>query len=243
MKILLIRHGDPDYAHDTLTAQGRREAQLLARRLASLPIDDIYVSPLGRAQATAEETLRLLDKQAETLPWLREFHGFIIDPSTGRHHCPWNLMPQYWTIQRDLLDKDAWREHGLYRAGNVAEVYDETADGMDALLMRYGYVRQGALYHCEENTDKTIALFCHLGISLAILSHLLLISPAVLWHSFFLPTASITTLITEERVKGEVWFTCKGAGDAAHLEGRGEGLGQSGLFPECFGERETKEAR
>ena len=31
MRILLIRHGDPDYEHDTLTEKGRREAELLAR--------------------------------------------------------------------------------------------------------------------------------------------------------------------------------------------------------------------
>ena len=30
MRILLIRHGDPDYEHDTLTEKGRREAALLA---------------------------------------------------------------------------------------------------------------------------------------------------------------------------------------------------------------------
>ena len=33
MKILLIRHGDPDYEHDTLTEQGWVEAELLARPL------------------------------------------------------------------------------------------------------------------------------------------------------------------------------------------------------------------
>ena len=36
MRILLIRHGDPDYEHDTLTEKGRREAELLAKRASSL---------------------------------------------------------------------------------------------------------------------------------------------------------------------------------------------------------------
>lgn len=243
MKILLIRHGDPDYAHDTLTAKGQKEAALLADRLSRMQIDDFYLSPLGRAQATAQPTLEKMHRQGETLPWLREFRGHIIDPSTGEKRCAWNLMPQYWTIQPDLKDPDAWRQHGLYRAGDVAEVYDETAAGMDALLLKYGYVREGALYRCEQNDTRTIALFCHLGISLAILSHLLLISPAVLWHSFFLPTTSITTLITEERVKGQVWFCCMGLGDASHLQGQGDNLGRAGLFPECFGEGSAKPAQ
>jgi hypothetical protein len=34
MKLLLIRHGEPDYEHDTLTEKGRREAEYLADMLA-----------------------------------------------------------------------------------------------------------------------------------------------------------------------------------------------------------------
>ena len=30
MRLLLIRHGDPDYEHDCLTARGRQEAAALA---------------------------------------------------------------------------------------------------------------------------------------------------------------------------------------------------------------------
>ncbi len=45
MRILLIRHGDPDYEHDDLTEKGRREAALLGRMAPSMNIDDCYVSP------------------------------------------------------------------------------------------------------------------------------------------------------------------------------------------------------
>ena len=31
MQFLIIRHGDPDYVHDSLTEKGFREAELLAR--------------------------------------------------------------------------------------------------------------------------------------------------------------------------------------------------------------------
>lgn len=36
MRILMIRHGDPDYEHDSLTEIGRREAALLAKEAGSL---------------------------------------------------------------------------------------------------------------------------------------------------------------------------------------------------------------
>ena len=47
MKLLFIRHGDPDYEHDTLTEKGHREAALLAEKLCKIPIDEFYMSPLG----------------------------------------------------------------------------------------------------------------------------------------------------------------------------------------------------
>ena len=46
MKLLLIRHGDPDYAIDGLTETGRREAALLAERIAPMEISEYYVSEL-----------------------------------------------------------------------------------------------------------------------------------------------------------------------------------------------------
>ena len=33
MKLMLIRHAEPDYTVDSLTEKGRREAELLSRRL------------------------------------------------------------------------------------------------------------------------------------------------------------------------------------------------------------------
>ena len=40
MEILLIRHGDPDYANDSLTPRGVVEAQRLAEALTDVDIDD-----------------------------------------------------------------------------------------------------------------------------------------------------------------------------------------------------------
>ena len=53
MKIIIARHAEPDYIHDTITEKGKKEAALLAKRLSQIKIDEIYVSPLGRAKDTA----------------------------------------------------------------------------------------------------------------------------------------------------------------------------------------------
>lgn len=243
MKILIIRHGEPDYSIDSLTPQGWREAELLSQRLIKQPADAYYVSPLGRARDTARPTLEKLGVQAQVLPWLHEFRGKVINPQTGDSIIPWNLTPQYWTIQPELYDKDAWVNNGLYRTGDVEAIYRETAKGMDDLLAQWGYVRDGALYRCEENTDKTLVLFCHFALGMAILSHMLGVSPTVMWQCFFLPTSSVTTLITEERIKGEVFFKCMQVGDTSHLYAGGEPVSHSGLYREVYDQGIVKEAR
>ena len=53
MKILIVRHADPDYSIDSLTEKGWREAEYLSERLSRLPVKAFYVSPLGRAKDTA----------------------------------------------------------------------------------------------------------------------------------------------------------------------------------------------
>ena len=57
MKLLIIRHGDPDYSIDSLTEKGWKEAEYLSEKLVKLDIKDIYVSPKGRAKDTASCTL------------------------------------------------------------------------------------------------------------------------------------------------------------------------------------------
>ncbi|MDO4380678.1 MAG: histidine phosphatase family protein, partial [Clostridia bacterium] len=52
MKLIIIRHGDPNYAIDSLTKKGKREALLLSERIEKLSPDYIYCSPLGRAKKT-----------------------------------------------------------------------------------------------------------------------------------------------------------------------------------------------
>lgn len=64
MKILLIRHGDPDYTIDSLTRKGWKEAEYLSERLEKLDVKEFYVSPLGRAKDTASLTLKKMNRTA-----------------------------------------------------------------------------------------------------------------------------------------------------------------------------------
>ena len=69
MKLIFVRHGDPDYEHDSLTEKGFREAEILAERISKWNVTDFYTSPLGRAKATASCTLKKMNRTAEILEW------------------------------------------------------------------------------------------------------------------------------------------------------------------------------
>ena len=243
MKLLIVRHGEPDYEHDSLTEKGWREAELLADRLCRLNVKAFYMSPLGRAQATAKPTLDRLGRQAEVLPWLHEFRGKVLDPMTGKDMISWDMMPKYWKNRPELFDREAWRINDLYATGNAGAIYDETAAGVDALLAKHGYVRDGELYHSEAPNTDTIVLFCHLALGMTIVSHLQGISPVVLWHNFFMPTSSVTTLVTEERRPNEISFRCLQMGDTSHLYAGGEPISHAGFFRETYALEDGKEAQ
>lgn len=254
MRIIFIRHGDPDYINDSLTQKGIREAKLLAKRASKWNVADFYCSPLGRAKKTASYTLELHKREAVTYKWLREFDYLIDDPLTGRHGVPWDLMPEYWTEIPEMYDKDAWQETEIYRSNpELVPAYREVCEGIDKLIAKYGYQRYHNYYVTDHaarftsavtahtdtvpqsnHADDTIVIFCHLGVTLVMLSHLLGVSPAVLLHGFFIAPTSVTVLATEERRDNKAYFRAQVVGDTAHLLMGGEPVSISGYFTEPF---------
>lgn len=234
MKILLVRHAEPDYTIDSLTPKGRREAELLSRRLCKLDVKNFYVSPQGRARDTASYTLNKLNRTAEVLPWLAEFRGRCFNPAEGRQDIPWDYRPREWNAHPEFYQPDAWLKNPQVQDGTVQAIWDETVAGLDGLLAQHGYHRDGPVYRCEDNKPDTLVFFCHFGISMALLSHLCGIPPIPLWQCFCMQPSSVTTIITEERIKGEVSFRCMGLGDLSHLYVANEPYSTAGLFSECY---------
>ena len=235
MKLIFIRHGEPDYVNDFLTSYGKQEAELLSQRLAAIPnIEGCYCSPLGRSKATAAPTCRALGMEPIILPWLQEFSGRITDPETGEPRIPWDLKPEYWMGDPILADESRWTEHPLMQAGNVAESYRATCEGMDELLARHGYRREGRMFCCEGNRESVILIFCHMAISMAAIGHLTGISPVLLWHHGCMPPSGVTTLMTQERQPGKVFFRWFQMGDTSHLYAGGVSPSRMAMFQEVY---------
>lgn len=241
MKLLIVRHGDPDYAADSLTPKGWREAAYLADRLQAFPAAAYYVSPLGRAKATASLTLARVGRTAAECPWLREFAPTIERPDRpGQRSICWDWLPQDWLAQPCLLQPQGWYAHPAYAAAGVKQEYDWVCDGLDTLLARHGYRRAGLYYRAEAPHNDAVVLFCHFGVECVLLSHLLNLSPVALWHGVCAAPASVTTLATEERRPGTAVFRMLAFGDTAHLYCHGELPAVAARFCECFANEDER---
>lgn len=234
MKLLIIRHADPDYSIDSLTETGWQEAALLAQRLTKLDIKAFYVSPLGRAKDTLSLTLKALGREAEVKEWLREFPAVVQKPGEP-DSIAWDWLPQDWTEEPRFYHKDQWLEVPVFRDSNTPELYRKVCDGLDGLLAEHGYVREGNRYRVEKRNEDTIALICHFGLESVLLSHLLNVSPMTLWHGTCAAPASVTTLTTEERREGIALFRMNAFGDTSHLYAGGREPSFSARFCEYFG--------
>jgi probable phosphoglycerate mutase len=227
MKLIIIRHGDPDYSIDSLTPTGWKEAELLSHRISKLDVKAFYVSPLGRAKDTAHVTLSAMGREAEEKTWLREF-GCPMDADL------WDFLPAQWTGDPLLYDPDAWFRSELYNGLPVEAEYRWVIEHFDALLADHGYVRDGNCYRAVSPNEDTVVLFCHFGLECVLLGHLLNISPMVLWHGLCAAPSSATTVVTEERRKGVASFRITAFGDISHLYAAGQEPAFAARFCETY---------
>ena len=241
MKLLIIRHGDPDYSIDSLTEKGLREARLLSARLSDMKIDKFYVSPLGRAKDTASCTLDIVGKKAKICPWLREFAPLIRRPDlNGEKIIAWDWLPQDWMVEECYFTYDHWMETDIMKEGDVKDAYDWVCRELDQVLAAHGYIREGHSYKVQEANNDTLAFFCHFGVECVLLSHLLNVSPMILWHGTCAAPSSVTTVVTEERRKGIASFRMSSFADISHLYAGGEQPSFAARFCECFDNRDER---
>lgn len=259
MRIIFVRHGEPDYSSDSLTEKGKKEALLLAKRAKEWEIKDVYVSPFGRAIETLEPTLKELNLEAETLPWLREYSYQVFNPILDRKSCPWDFIPSQLYENPDMISTDKWMTVKPNDSNpEVLDNYESVINGLDGLIDKYGYERCGNFYkrkdgrerymkstvkdmkfatvddYPEDDSEPTILIVCHFGIICLMLSHLLNIPFELLTHGFILPTSSVTIVNTEERWKDEVSFRVQVMGDCTHLLSQGEKISNAGSFARLF---------
>lgn len=192
----MIRHADPDYKNDTITEKGRREARALAESLKGL-IDDLYVSPLGRARETCKYISKALNIDPIVLDWLRE-----IDIGLDLGYAPWNFPKIEYLLKEDFPSPHNWWKK--FRVGEhdigkyLKPSYYTIANGFDKLMEKYGYERVKSLYRFKEAKDKRIALVAHGGMILTLLSYLLHWPLPLIYVHGKIDTTGVTIISLEE---------------------------------------------
>lgn len=238
MRLMIIRHAEPDYSIDSLTPRGWEEAEILAKRISKLNVKAFYCSPLGRAKDTASCTLKAMGREAEIMPWLQEIPILPDVPHTDKPVCAWDWLPQDWTKEPDFFLHDKWAQVQTMAKAGMGTYCAQVTDGLDAVLAHHGYVREGNFYRVEKSNQDTVVFFCHFGLECVLLGHLLHISPMVLWHSTCAAPTSVTVLNTEERREGIASFRMSNFGDISHLYAAGKEPSFAARFCETYQTRD-----
>lgn len=259
MRLIFIRHGDPDYSCDGLTERGKLEARALATRVAKWNIDEIYCSPMGRAVETAAPSLEVLGKQAITVPWLREYSYPVDNLTHGNNSVCWDRVPSEWTAKQDSYTMTDWLNVMPAKSNPLLkEQYSVVTNGIDEILAEYGYIRKDNYYinnnsknrrykstvldpshHLgdtlpESDAAPVLVFFCHFGVIELIVSHLINIPFQLLVHGFVIPPTGVTILNTEERWDDEAYFRVQTMGDVSHLKSEGVRVSSAGSFAPVF---------
>ena len=236
MRILIVRHAEPDYKNNTLTEKGFREADMLGKYLKDEKIDKIFVSSLPRALYTADGITRY-NKTAtyEVCDWLREMDARIDLPyDTGR--LSWDLAPTYLNSEDMLFDKDKWKQVEAMNNAALQARVAELNENLNKILKNFGYEKNGKIYKAVKPNHDTIAFVCHFGTESYLLSNFLNASPTVMSNFTCARPSSVTVLYSEEREKGEAIFRMIEFGSVNHLLNNGEKPSFMARFDEVFGD-------
>jgi len=219
MLLYIIRHGEPDYATDSLTENGRKQANALADRLCTHGFDEIYSSPLGRAMQTAQPTCERLKLQYKIEDWMSEdtaWKDFSVADDNGVRNWAFSCQNTK-LIDRDYTGAD-WHTNPVFQSCESASGgYNRIRNCSDDFLACLGYKRDGKLYKVITPNEKRVAAFCHHGFGTTWLSHLLSIPPNFFWSGFDIAHSSVTILIFRNNPDGYTAPQCVCLSDVSHI--------------------------
>lgn len=192
--LLLIRHAMNDWVksgrlagrspHVHLNAQGRQQTQVLAQRLASIPLHAVFASPLERAQETAAPIAQAHELEVQTCPGIGELD---FGEWTGRE-------------LKELSQGPLWR---LVQVRPSAVRFPGGESFLEASHRAVDQVEELAACHPE----KTIALVSHADVIKTVVAHYLgmhldlfqrlVISPASITVLSFTPMGGLVLSVND----------------------------------------------
>ena len=220
MFLYIVRHGDPDYATDSLTERGIAQAEAVSHRLAASGINRVFSSPMGRARQTAEPTCRLLGLEMNIEDWAHEIgNEDLYTPfPDGVPKSITNVQNTYYRENGNLFRSydDTYGCPGIDQANMRGPVEKIERCGYE-FLERLGYKYNGENFEIIKPNEEKIALFCHSAMARAWLSVLFHIPLHVVWASFAYAHTGVTVLEFKNNENGLTAPKCMCYSDMAHL--------------------------
>jgi broad specificity phosphatase PhoE len=218
MELLFIRHGEPAWSNDgmavddpPLTERGHHQAELVAKLLADEHVDDLYVSPLARAQQTAGPIAAATGVEATTLPWLKE-----IWPG-GWEGTPQEVVERTFRESRDRPLDEQWV--GIPGGESFRDFHARVVAGFTGLFADAGAQRLSdhpPLWKLED-TNRRVVVVAHGGTNAVSLGFLLGIEPVPWeWERFISFHASVSRIRPIE-ISGGHSFSLFQLSDTSHL--------------------------
>lgn len=229
MRILVCRHGYPDYENDSLTERGVMEAELLSQRLAPLKPTDIYCSILGRAKLTAKPTVEKTGVEPVICDWLQEYpiSANVFPEKDGDMSwlCPWAIGHEEWFDDEKSISPTKWLECDRCIGKKFPEHQQNIITHLDGIFATKGLVREGSFYRktpeYEAHKDDVILIFCHYGAAMGILAALLPLSAVTLWNGFNIDPTGVTEFMPDKVDAERFIMRCIRLNDVSHFYGSG----------------------
>lgn len=218
MELLFVRHGEPAWSRDglavddpPLTDRGHEQADLVAKMLADVPFDALFVSPLRRAQQTAAPIATATGLDAVTLPWLAE-----IFPGTFEG-TPQEVVEQTFRESRGRPLDEQWE--GIPGGESFRDFHNRVTTGLAAMLEEHGTRRTSVhppLWQLDD-PQRRIVFVAHGGTNAVSLGYLLGIEPVPWeWERFVAFHAAVSTIAPIEISSGHS-FSLFRFSDTSHL--------------------------
>lgn len=209
-----VRHGDPIYNPDSLTENGREQANALSKRFKKYGLDEIYCSTSERAKMTAAPTAKILNKDVTYLDWTNEHYTWLA-------LCVFNEQNvRQWAYSRDEFIEmfrredvkrlgSEWYTHDCFKDCEIdfKKEFDRINTETDKFFESLGYKhdRENNRYVELQKNDKRVALFAHQGFGFAFLSSLLDVPYPTFCTTFDLGLTGVTVIEFKSNKNGIVY--------------------------------------
>lgn len=218
MRIVLVRHGQPDWSpggrvsnDPVLTELGHAQAARLADRRWG-HVDHLWVSPFSRALQTVAPIEAHLGIEAEVHHWMAE-----IGPAAEWEGSPIDELEEMFANVNRRSVEELW--DGMPGGERFRDFHERVTGGLEGALAGVGVTKLDDERHLwSEGPDETVVLVAHGGTNAVVIGHLLGIDPTPWeWDRFDSAHTSVATLTTRPIAHASA-FGMMGFGDVTHLD-------------------------